>query len=186
MEYYDSVNNNILYSHYLQKNTNFLINPEVITILDKSEKTNGIKINIIENPYKIISQSGQYRNKHSFISSNETTISLKNDLNGHAISLTEIPFTRALTQFDFTKKSTKYNEIKQQSLDEIEKSNVNLDKIIFQMENELNIQKNSFELTKKKRLEKIKLKPRKSKRFITRRGSKIDDVLITASIINFL
>jgi len=62
MEYYDSVNNTLLYSHYSQRNANILTNNEVISALDntKPDKINciGKKIQVFnqnETPYKTVS-----------------------------------------------------------------------------------------------------------------------------------
>ena len=58
MEYYDSINNSLLHSHYSQRNINLLTNPEVVKVLetsfcaDNDKKTN---LNLLEEtPYKIV------------------------------------------------------------------------------------------------------------------------------------
>lgn len=51
MEYYDSINNREYYQYYLDKNKKMLINPEVISSLDKVNKIlkNNKENNLLEN-----------------------------------------------------------------------------------------------------------------------------------------
>jgi hypothetical protein len=58
MEYYDSHDNSLLYSHYNNKNINLLLHPDVAKVLDKFDlrRTSDLKgiQALMENPYKVI------------------------------------------------------------------------------------------------------------------------------------
>lgn len=60
MEYYDSINNHLLYLHYSQRNAGILTNPEVSGILDKidASEDSGVSANILgETPYNLVTQN---------------------------------------------------------------------------------------------------------------------------------
>ena len=195
MEYYDSINNPLLYSHYCQRNTNMLVNPEVISVLDQSEgKDISVKIEVIhDHPYKIISNRDNAYLKKNLFKQN----SLINNQRESEFWLEN--------EFEYDKKrkdSTSYSEMGHSSSHYMEKKQINqelkkgvqteFEKLETKLNNIENIldsdivtQKSSFEERKKRKQDKIRNKPRKSHRFMVRKGSKLDDILVAVGMINY-
>lgn len=68
MEYYDSINNNTLYTYYFKKNGEMLQNESVIAVLDKlnSNDGNNTCLDLFNNdsPYKTVKE--QFENEYDF------------------------------------------------------------------------------------------------------------------------
>ena len=206
MEYYDSVNNPMIYSHYSSRNINMLINPEVTAVLDKfggrkSKDLPSIEI-LNDSPYKTISNKtfnlDVYR-KNTLLSHRESI-----DLG----RLSQLGFNPLLTTHNFrderesvisvdsrqraqsTKKENKRHLIDecrkgvQSEIKSLEEKMNNIENLI---DKNLDQQYDSFIERKKRKKDKLRAKQRKSMRYMVRKGSKLDEILIAVGkLINII
>lgn len=199
MEYYDSINNTLLYSHYSNRNIKMLLNPEVISALDKSKSRKSKDLPSLEilddSPYKTVDEPkfniNIYKQNTMFTSRDSSLTNpfsqLEYDFNNF---LTINDQDSSIISSDFKKRSfTTLNKNKKEFFEVCKKeakSEVNnlefkLNKIEDLMSEDLNSQMDLFEERKQKKKERLRIKPRKSMRYMVRKGSKLDEVLIAVS-----
>jgi hypothetical protein len=196
MEYYDSINNPILYSHYSNRNIKMLINPEVVAALDKSKGRKSKDLPSLEilddTPYKIVDQPKFNLN----IYKQNTMLSGRDSYLTNGLNQLEYDFNNFLTVNDqestilssnFIKRSyTTMNKNKKEFFEvcrkeaqsEVNNLETKLNKIEDLMSEDLNSQMDLFEERKRKKRERLRVKPRRSMRYMVRKGSKLDEILI--------
>jgi hypothetical protein len=174
MEYYDSVENKTLYSHYSQRNIALLTNSEVTEILDKNggvDFSAEIDLFATQKPAQakksVLFELNDSQSHYNFNNSKGLRKSLLSDLDNKSTA------TNKRANKDMIRKAVKQ---------EIEKYNTSLKNVDLVLKHEIDSQMNNFNEKRKYKIEKQeeKLRSRKSRQFIVRRGSKLDDILIAA------
>jgi hypothetical protein len=204
MEYYDSVSNSLLYSHYSQRNVNMLTNPDVTNVLDNADKSKqvGSKIDIFkqnDNPYQTISKMDvemakrfvfkqntlfKHHERGSELQDHETYDMMHLEINNKENvpyvnkNKTTIPRSSAISSVDRAQKKYFNETIKNEIKNEMQVLESKLDKIENIVSHDINSQINSFEEKRKMKKEQMKLKKRKSLKYQVRKGSKLDEILI--------
>lgn len=201
MEYYDSINNTTLYSYYSRKNSGMLANPNVIQVLDERGGIGEVetKLDIFEgkeNPYKFVHKdklNGKYKNvykqnnlfnyrERESLSSNFIVVD-KEVNNGGNNRNVNAPLKRNSTfsQLVKTRQKEQREGIKKEIINKFDNLDIKLNKMTNLVNRNIEGQTTSFEQRKKEKLEKMKSKKKLSRRFLVRRGSKLDDILVAAS-----
>jgi len=176
-----------------------LLNPEVISALDKSKSRKSKDLPSLEilddSPYKTVDEPkfniNIYKQNTMFTSRDSSLTNpfsqLEYDFNNF---LTINDQDSSIISSDFKKRSfTTLNKNKKEFFEVCKKeakSEVNnlefkLNKIEDLMSEDLNSQMDLFEERKQKKKERLRIKPRKSMRYMVRKGSKLDEVLIAVS-----
>ena len=185
MEYYDSINNSLLHSHYSQRNINLLTNPEVVKVLETSQSDNKSSndnklsnLNILEEtPYKIVDKE---MIKKSVFKQN-TMKNLFDDAGMSSYNYND-GVSRLNSGYDtnsnVTSNRVKKEELKKGIKSEVEKLENKMNSISNIMNDQLSSQTSSFLERKNQKFERMRRKSRRSMRYKVRKGSKLDDILI--------
>jgi hypothetical protein len=182
MEYYDSINNKLLYSYYSQRNIAMLTNSEVTSVLDGNPNIYSVTdINLFKDdkPYKLVTNL----NKDD---SDIKRINRKNEHDEQNLSMflpKDSPNKQPVKQVRSSSVHTR-EVVKTQIDSEIHKLKSHVENLDHLMENEKNIQLNSFHMKKQQKMDAMKTKETINKKFRVRRGSKLDDLLIAAGYNN--
>lgn len=182
MEYYDSINNSLLYSYYSQRNIAMLTNSEVTSVLDKNPKINSatdIDLFKDDKPYKLVTINEKDNdNKRIGRKSND-----KNDgLNMSMLLPKDCSKKQPVKQARSSSVQTR-EVVKTQINTEMDRLKSHVENLDHLVENEKNTQLNTFHLRRQLKLDEMKTKEIKNKKFKVRRGSKLDDLLIAAGKI---
>jgi hypothetical protein len=179
MEYYDSINNNLLYSYYCQKNVAILTDTEVISFLDNNPKIDLLtEIKLFNKDHKDDKKEKLQVNcedkENIRKTSNHSRLKFVSLDNKRDISLT---ITRPINNYSKEILNSRINQ-------EIDKLKYSVDKINDCIEKEITNQVNSFHQRRLKKLGEISMMKNQNsiKRYIKRNGSKLDDIIIGAGI----
>jgi len=176
MEYYDSINNKLIYSYYYQRNMAMLTDSEVTAILDGNPNKGhnpDIKLFKDDKPYKLITINDELKNKNQQLGSQNVMTKSTDD-----IGLTKE------SNFSNVNNQPKKEVVKSRIDSEMDKLKLHVEHLDILVENVKTTQLNNFQLNRKKKLEAMKEKPKNKKQFVKRRGTKIDDLLIAAGKIS--
>jgi hypothetical protein len=175
MEYYDSVNNKLIYSYYSQRNIAMLTDSEVTAILDGNPNKGhnpDIKLFKDDKPYRLITINDDLKNKNRKLDS-QNNMTNSQDIIGPTKE----------SHFSFVNNQPTKQVVKSRIDSEMDKLKSHVEQLDNLVENVKTTQLNSFQLKRQKKVESMKEKPKNNKQFVIRRGSKIDDLLIAAGKI---
>jgi hypothetical protein len=182
MEYYDSINNKLIYGYYYQRNIAMLTDSEVVAVLDKNPnkgKISDIKLFQDDKPYKLITINEETENK---IQHRGT----RKNKDSEMISLTDWNSPKKESSISNVNHTITREVVKSRIDSEMDKLKSHVEQLDNLMENEKTTQLSSFHIRRQKKFEAMKAKPKNKKQFVIRRGSKIDDLLIAAGKISFI
>ena len=158
MEYYDSIDNALLYSHYSSRNIKLLINPEVVSLLDQHGlhllPTSTHRIIYNNNNDAKTDAYGRSRamtdlqiNKNIFKSN--TLLSKNSGFDSDLLSAENLQNLVNVQMISKIQKRKRNDEIKNGIGIEVNKLNAKMIKIEDLMRQDINFQKDSFEERKK-------------------------------------
>ena len=185
IEYYDSINNTLLYSYYCQKNVAILTDPEVVSFLD-----NNPTIDLLTD-IKLFKKDHEDNKKEKIQVNSRDKENIRKSSNNSRLKFVSLDKKRDIS-LTITRPINNYSKeiLNSRINQEIDKLKSTVDKINHCLEKEISNQVNCFNQRrlKKKGAMSMMMDQNSIKRYIKRNGSKLDDIIIAAGrfIINML
>jgi len=177
MEYYDSINNHVLYSYYCKKNVAVLTDPDVVSFLD-----NNPKVDLLTDMNLFNEDKKDYKNEKITLNrkSKENIKKNSNTSNHKFLGLdNQRDISILITRPINNNSRDMVNSIINQEIDKLKST---FDKINYCIEKEISNQAKCFLQRKLKKLGATSMKSLQSsgKKYLKRKGSNIDDIIIAA------